>query len=589
MVIDPKRSLQYLSPTVAALWHPTKNGTLLPSQVSNKSSQTVWWKCPENDAHEWETQIVSRTRIRANGVRSGCPFCAGQKVCDENRLSTLSPEIAKEWHPTKNGDLTPYDVANRTPKKAWWQCAKSELHEWEATVASRTEGDGRGRGCPYCAGKQVCEDNSLATLSPEIAKEWHPTKNGKLTPHHVTLGNTKKVWWQCLIKEHHVWDAVIKSRTNLDKKLGCPFCSGKRVAPENSLATLSPEIAKEWHPTKNGDLTPNDLTNKSQKKVWWQCSRHSQHIWFVRVGSRTQGETGCPHCSQQSSVPEMRFLSELEAIFKTVKSRHQIDGKEIDIFLPDINLGIEYDGQYFHKKKVNEDFLKNKHLSERGIDLIRLREKPLEKIAKTDICLDGDNIKKNDIDRLLIEIQKISSITKQTVLLDIQNYLKRTTFLQEKVFREYVNCLPAPHPSRTLEGMFPDIAREWHPKKNYPLTPRNFASQSSYKVWWQCHENDAHEWEAVISNRTGRKSGCPYCKGKWVTYENSLKAKSPDIAKQWHSSKNIGRPPEKISNQSRSIVWWSCPNDQSHEWQEMINQRTKKDASLVCPECRKSE
>ena len=209
MGIDPKRSLQSLSPEVAKQWHPTKNGTLLPSDFANKSSQKVWWQCPENDDHQWETQIVSRTRIRANGERSGCPFCAGQKVCDNNRLSTLSPEIAKEWHPTKNGKLTPYDVANRTPKKAWWQCAKSELHEWEATIASRTEGDGRGRGCPFCDGKKVCDDNCLATLSPEISKEWHPTKNGKLTPHDVTLGNKKKVWWQCLSKEHHVWDAVL--------------------------------------------------------------------------------------------------------------------------------------------------------------------------------------------------------------------------------------------------------------------------------------------------------------------------------------------------------------------------------------------
>lgn len=74
MGIDPKRSLQSLSPEVAKQWHPTKNGTLLPSDFANKSSQKVWWQCPENDDHQWETQIVSRTRIRANGERSGCPM-----------------------------------------------------------------------------------------------------------------------------------------------------------------------------------------------------------------------------------------------------------------------------------------------------------------------------------------------------------------------------------------------------------------------------------------------------------------------------------------------------------------------------------
>ena len=42
MGIDPKRSLQSLSPEVAKQWHPTKNGTLLPSDFANKSSQKVW-------------------------------------------------------------------------------------------------------------------------------------------------------------------------------------------------------------------------------------------------------------------------------------------------------------------------------------------------------------------------------------------------------------------------------------------------------------------------------------------------------------------------------------------------------------------
>ncbi len=502
-------------------------------------------------------------------------------------LAEFSPNIAAQWHKTKNGNLTPSDVANKSSEKVWWQCSVSNAHEWEAQIASRTEGNGKGRGCPYCAGKKVCDDNCLATLSPAIAKEWHPTKNGKLTPYDVTLGNRKKVWWQCSVSDAHEWEAQIASRTEGNGKgRGCPYCAGKRVAPENSLATLSPEIAKEWHPIKNGDLTPNDLTNKSQKKVWWQCQRFSQHVWLVAVGSRTGSSSGCPHCSQQSSVPEMRFLSELEAIFKSVKSRHQIDGKEIDIFLPDINLGIEYDGQYFHQKRVYEDLQKNKYLKEIGIHLIRLREKPLQPLDSIDICVDGEEVLKDDVNRLLIAIQNMFFLEKRVLLLDIQNYLKRTTFLQEKVFREYVNLLPSPHPSNSLEIMFPDVAKEWHPEMNYPLTPRHFASQSNYKVWWQCSSNAAHEWEASICNRTGRSSGCPYCSGKWVTYENSLEAKSPHIAKQWHPLKNVGRTPAEISNQSKSIVWWVCPDDNSHEWEEMINKRTKKDSSLLCPSCR---
>tara|TARA_B110000285_G_scaffold180449_1_gene203483 strand:+ start:85 stop:225 length:141 start_codon:yes stop_codon:yes gene_type:complete len=37
-----------------------------------------------------------------------------------------------------------------------------------------------------------------------------------------------------------------------------------------SLAEVNPELAEEWHPTKNGELTPFDVTKGSNKKVWWK-------------------------------------------------------------------------------------------------------------------------------------------------------------------------------------------------------------------------------------------------------------------------------------------------------------------------------
>ena len=32
------------------------------------------------------------------------------------------------------------------------------------------------------------------------------------------------------------------------------------------LSVTHPDLAKEWHPTKNGELTPNDVTAGSDKK-----------------------------------------------------------------------------------------------------------------------------------------------------------------------------------------------------------------------------------------------------------------------------------------------------------------------------------
>lgn len=105
-----------------------------------------------------------------------------------NDLKTLYPDIAKEWHPTMNGDLLPEMIAGKSSKKVWWQCSKG--HEWDAIISNRTR---LGRGCPYCTGQRVLVgETDLASVNPELAKEWHPTKNVPLTPQDVTYGSKKR-------------------------------------------------------------------------------------------------------------------------------------------------------------------------------------------------------------------------------------------------------------------------------------------------------------------------------------------------------------------------------------------------------------
>ena len=63
-----------------------------------------------------------------------------------NDLATVNPRLAKEWHPTKNGDLSPFDITAGSGKKAWWKCSQCG-YEWETIIANRT----KGHGCPKCS------------------------------------------------------------------------------------------------------------------------------------------------------------------------------------------------------------------------------------------------------------------------------------------------------------------------------------------------------------------------------------------------------------------------------------------------------
>ena len=140
-VIKGVNDLATVNPTLAEEWNYEKNDTFTPDQVTAGSKKKVWWKC--KFGHEWETAVVERSR------GSGCPFCSGKKALKGfNDLQTVNPTLAEEWNYEKNGTLTPDMVMPKSGKKVWWKCKFG--HEWEATIASRSN----GVGCPYCSGRR---------------------------------------------------------------------------------------------------------------------------------------------------------------------------------------------------------------------------------------------------------------------------------------------------------------------------------------------------------------------------------------------------------------------------------------------------
>jgi len=207
------------------------------------------------------------------------------KLSLEKSLSSINPELAAEWHPIKNNPLLLDQISPGSGKKVWWRCKRG--HEWAAVVARRSA----GTSCPYCTGKRAGDDNNLSILFPELAAEWHPEKNGSLKPSDVTAGSSRKVWWQCQKSDSHSWVATTSSRT---RRSGCPYCAGKRVGKDNNLLAVHPELASEWHPTRNQPLTPDQFTSGSNKRIWWQCE--NGHEWLAMIASRSRG-TGCPLCA----------------------------------------------------------------------------------------------------------------------------------------------------------------------------------------------------------------------------------------------------------------------------------------------------
>jgi len=134
---------------------------------------------------------------------------------------------------------------------------------------------------------------SLASEFPTIAVELHPDKNHGITADRIHPGSHAKYVWICSDCSHE-WATAVHLRTTGS---GCPRCGYRTVArklalprPSESFADLFPEAAREWHPTRNGKLTPNQLRPASNFRAWWLCARG--HEWEAVVSARRKSRCG---------------------------------------------------------------------------------------------------------------------------------------------------------------------------------------------------------------------------------------------------------------------------------------------------------
>ena len=331
---------------------------------------------------------------------------------------------------------------------------------------------------------------SLAEARPDLAKEWNYEKNGDLKPEDVSCGSGKKVWWKLpydvpddypvehLRGKHFEfeWEATITKRNN---QRGCPYLRGKAVwAGFNDLATINSELAVQWHPTKNGNLKPTQVTANSNKKVWWLLSyddpntgKHFDFEWNAMIEDRNDG-IGCPFLSGRAVWPGFNDL-------QTVN--------------PEL-------AAQWHP-------VKNKGLKPTDVT-VNSRKKIWWLLPYNDLKT-GQHI----------------DFEWQTTI-DNRNKGRKCPYLSGQAVWPGFNDLATTNP---------ELTKQWHPTKNGSLKPTQITANSNKKVWWLYPYEDPNtekhfdfEWQAQISSRSAG-CGCPYL----ITY------KGEEYIKQYLQKNNI--------------------------------------------------
>lgn len=271
---------------VASRWHPDRNVDLRPRDVLAGSDVKAWWLCELG--HSYYASITSQTRPNS----AGCPYCSGSKaIPGVTGIDPARPDLIELWDYERNA-LSPKLALPHSALPYWWLCP--EGHSYFAPVARVA----LGRKCGVCTGRQVLvEVNDLCSQFPEVAAEWHPTRNGDLQPSQVFMRSGCKAWWLCPLG--HEWQTGVRNRT--EGHTGCAVCSGKRLKPGfNTLADARPELAEQWHSLLNGELRPTDVGLASGAWVWWVCP--SGHAFAMTVAARVHSPK-CRFCSNKWVLP----------------------------------------------------------------------------------------------------------------------------------------------------------------------------------------------------------------------------------------------------------------------------------------------
>lgn len=414
-------------------------------------------------------------------------------------LLDLYPDIAAEWHPEKNGELSPDAVKPHSNKYAWWRCARG--HEWQTKINNRTS---NRSACPYCTGQiPIKGENDFATLYPTLLSEWDFDSNS-VDPHNIKPSSNRRVAWKCA--HGHKWMARVGHRVSGQ---GCPICGGfKPEVGVSDLATMYPDVAALWDPMRNEGVSPSEFLPFSHRRAHWKCPKG--HEWSSPIDTVVKSHilnpdrTGCPVCSGKVVHPDNCLATVAPELAAEWSTQNELTPSEVTLHS---NISVWWTcSQCGHEWKAKV----NNRANGGGCPACK-------RIIAT--------------------------------------------------------------PTNNLAVLDPTLAAEWDSEKNL-IGPNEVAACSNRSFWWKCE--NGHSWEAVVSNRYLLRHGCPVCANrKIIPGVNDLATVKPELAAEWDMEKNAPLTPDTVAPFSNQKVWWRCPS-KNHLYLASIASRSY---GHSCPKC----
>jgi predicted nucleic acid-binding Zn-ribbon protein len=223
------------------------------------------------------------------------------------------------------------------------------------------------QGCPKCGIKKqtITRTKKDYPFIDEIREDYQlKIKNGEISAN-------EKVPFYCE-KHGEYW----KTLYLYEKSPGCPICN-KISSGKKQRRTEYPfmyEIRTDYQEKiKNSEITCED-------KVPFICDKHGEY--WQNLGEHLYNNIGCPKCNTNISNSEQEVYNFIKEYYpNTVNNIRNLilnSKRELDIYIPELKIGIEYNGVIWHSEKFDDDkynlLNKTKIFNNLGIRIIHIFE-----------------------------------------------------------------------------------------------------------------------------------------------------------------------------------------------------------------------
>lgn len=352
----------------------------------------------------------------------GCRRCADELASNRMKMSVdVFINKSKEIH----GDKYDYSKVDYVDSKTKVCIICPEHGEFWQVPSSHLS----GCGCKFCS--KIKENKYTTKTFIAAVKKIHGDKydyskveyNG--CDEYVIVGCPVHGYFK--IRARHLIHGTGCKKCGIDKR------STERLSNSNEFI----EKAKLIHGDKY-DYSKVEYIDATTK-VCIICPEHGE--FWQTPNDHLSKEHGCRKCSNNLSKSENEIFEEIKGFGINVEqgNRKILDGKEIDILIPEYNIGIEYDGLKWHSDEFCKD--KNYHLNKsneclnKGIRLIHVFEdeyyfhKKLVLSKIKHLLHINEKLEKIDARRCVVEEISCKIASKFLEKNHIQGFSKSTVYL----------------------------------------------------------------------------------------------------------------------------------------------------------------